>query len=287
MSNGPQVLPLSRSTPNSARSAWAPFRHRVYKRLWIATVVSNIGAWMYSAAASWLMTSLDPHPVMVALVQAVTSLPMFLFAIPAGALADIIEKRRFILTLEIGVAAVAALFASLLSLGLAGAGTLLAFVFLVSSFAALEAPAWQAIVPQLVSSEDLPAAVAANSVGINISRAIGPALAGILIGTAGITAPFWIDALVAAPARAQIDPPRGALRRSHSSRLPLCDLQSASARHLGPGLGILSVCQRLLGPPSFGHTKPNCRRPRALLGATWRDRGWRSRLRVLFAKAQG
>lgn len=111
MSNGPQVLPLSRSTPNSARSAWAPFRHRVYKRLWIATVVSNIGAWMYSAAASWLMTSLDPHPVMVALVQAVTSLPMFLFAIPAGALADIIEKRRFILTLEIGVAAVAALFA--------------------------------------------------------------------------------------------------------------------------------------------------------------------------------
>jgi predicted MFS family arabinose efflux permease/quinol monooxygenase YgiN len=165
----------------------------VFKRLWIATVASNIGAWMYSAAASWLMTSLDPHPVMVALVQAVTSLPMFLFAIPAGALADIIEKRRFVLILEIGVAAVAAMFATLLSLGLAGPQTLLAFVFLVSTFSALEAPAWQAIVPQLVPTEDLPAAVAANSVGVNISRAIGPALAGALIGTVGITAPFWID----------------------------------------------------------------------------------------------
>ena len=178
----------------SVQSAWAPFRHTVYKRLWIATIASNIGAWMYSAAASWLMTSLDPSPLMVAMVQVATSLPMFLFAIPAGALADIIEKRRFILALEIGVAAVATLFATLLSIGLAGPHTLLAFVFLVSSFAALEAPAWQSIVPQLVPPQDLPAAVAANSVGVNISRAIGPALAGVLIGTVGINAPFWLDA---------------------------------------------------------------------------------------------
>ena len=178
----------------SARSAWAPFHHRVYRLLWIATIASNIGAWMYSAAASWLMTSLNPDPLMVALVQVATSLPMFLFAIPAGALADIVDTRRFILALEIGVAAVAALFASLLSLGLAGAHTLLGFVFLVSSFAALEAPAWQSIVPRLVPAHDLPAAVAANSVGVNISRAIGPALAGVLIGTVGIIAPFWLDA---------------------------------------------------------------------------------------------
>jgi MFS family permease len=149
---------------------------------------------MYSAAAAWLMTSLAPDPVMVALVQVVASLPMFLFAIPAGALADIVEKRRFVLILEITVAAISALFASLLSADLVGPTLLIVFVFLVSSCAALEAPAWQAIVPELVPGEDLPAAVAANSVGVNISRAIGPAVAGILIASVGITAPFWIDA---------------------------------------------------------------------------------------------
>src|SRR6185312_536718 len=177
----------------SGRAAWSPFRHKVYRLLWIATVVSNVGAWMYSAAAAWLMTSLNPDPVMVALVQVATSLPVFLFAIPAGALADIIPKRRFILALEITVAAISALFASLLSVNLVGPVTLLVFMFLVGSCAALEAPAWQSIVPQLVPNEDLPAAVAANSVGVNISRAIGPALAGILIASVAITTPFWID----------------------------------------------------------------------------------------------
>lgn len=131
---------------------------------------------------------------MVALVQVATSLPMFLFAFPAGALADIVEKRRFILSLEITVTVVCALFAALLSASLVRPATLLLFVFLVGTLAALEAPAWQAIVPQLVSRNDLPAAVAANSVGVNISRAVGPALAGVLIVGAGITAPFWIDA---------------------------------------------------------------------------------------------
>ncbi len=140
------------------------------------------------------MTSLDPHPVMVALVQVAGSLPIFLFAFPAGALADIIEKRRFILVLEVTVTTLSVLFASLLTANLVSPATLLLFIFLVSTCAALEAPAWQSIVPQLVPSDDLPAAVAANSVGVNISRAVGPALAGLLILGAGIASPFWIDA---------------------------------------------------------------------------------------------
>jgi Na+/melibiose symporter-like transporter len=183
-----------RAPQPAERSAWSPFRHKVYRLLWIATVVANVGAWMYSAAAAWLMTSLNSDPVMVALVQVATSLPVFLFAMPAGALADIIPKRRFILALEIAVAAISAVFASLLSADLVGPATLLFFVFLVGTCSALEAPAWQSIVPQLVPREDLPAAVAANSVGVNISRAIGPALAGILIASFSVTAPFWIDA---------------------------------------------------------------------------------------------
>ena len=175
-------------------SSWRPFRHRLFALLWLASLIANIGAWMYNAAAAWLMTSLDTHPVMVSLVQAASSLPMFLFALPAGALADIVDKRRFILALEILVTATSVLFAVLLSADLVTAWTLLLFVFLVSALAALEGPAWQSLVPQLVPKEDLPAAVGANSVGINISRAIGPALAGIIITGFGIVAPFWLDA---------------------------------------------------------------------------------------------
>ena len=186
-------MSVKRSEPES--SAWSPFRHSVFRWLWMATVVANIGGWMYNAAAGWLMTSLTPSPVMVSLVQVAASLPLFLFAMPAGALADIIEKRRFILVLEILMAVLSAVFAALLSAGWATPALLLLFMFLVATLSALEAPAWQAIVPQLVPRQDLGAAVAANSVGVNISRAIGPALAGVLIAGFGIVMPFWLDAV--------------------------------------------------------------------------------------------
>ena len=178
-----------------AANLLAPFRHATFRWLWLATVAANIGAWTYNAAAGWLMTSLDAHAVMVSLVQVAASLPMFLFALPAGALADIIDRRRFILVLEVAAAVAAAVFATLVSLELVHPATLLLFMFLIGIIAALEAPAWQAIVPQLVPREDLRAAIAANSVGINISRAVGPALAGAIIASIGIAAPFWIDAI--------------------------------------------------------------------------------------------
>ncbi|WP_246693096.1 MULTISPECIES: MFS transporter [unclassified Mesorhizobium] len=175
-------------------SAWAPFRNPVFRMLWLATVVANIGGWMYNASAGWLMTSLSPDPLMVSLVQAASSLPLFLFALPAGALADIIDQRRFIVMLEVLIAIVSIIFAALVSTELANATVLLLFMLAISTFSALEAPAWQSIVPQLVTKTDLAAAVAANSVGINISRAAGPALAGIIITGFGIAAPFWLDA---------------------------------------------------------------------------------------------
>jgi Transmembrane secretion effector len=128
----------------------------------MATVVADIGGWMYNAAAGWLMTSLTSSPVMVSFVQVAASLPLFLFAMPAGALADIIEKRRFILVLEILMAVLSAVFAALLSAGWVTPELLLLFMFLVATLSALEAPAWQAIVPQLVPRQDLGTAVAAN-----------------------------------------------------------------------------------------------------------------------------
>ena len=117
------------------------------------------GAWMYSAAAGWLMTSLDPSPFAVSLVQVASSLPMFLLALPAGALADIFDRRRFILVLEIATAVISALFAALVSAGLVGPAILLFFLFLIGSVSAFEAPAWQAVVPQLVPAEDLTVAI--------------------------------------------------------------------------------------------------------------------------------
>src|SRR2546421_6710080 len=96
-------------------SFWSPFRGRVFRLLWAATVVANIGGWMYNAAAGWLMTSLDSDPLMVSLVQAAASFPMFLFALPAGALADIIDKRRFIIALEVLITLVSVVFALLVS----------------------------------------------------------------------------------------------------------------------------------------------------------------------------
>jgi len=179
----------------AASSAWSPFRHAVFRRLWIASVIANIGGWIYNAAAGWMMTGLDAGPLMVSLVQVATSLPMFLFALPAGALADIIDKRRFILVLEILIAFVAGLFAILVSADRATPWTLLLFTFLIGTVEALEAPSWQSIVPQLVPKQDLSPAIAANSVGINISRAIGPALAGVIIAAFGIAAPFWLVAI--------------------------------------------------------------------------------------------
>jgi MFS family permease/quinol monooxygenase YgiN len=167
----------------------------VFRRIWIASVVANIGGWLYNAAAGWMMTSLDAGPLMVSLVQVATSLPMFLFALPAGALADIVDKRRFVLALEIAVALIAALFAALVSANVVTPWILLLFMFLIGTVEALEAPSWQSIVPQLVPKEDLAPAIAANSVGINISRAIGPALAGLIIAVFGIAAPFWLVAV--------------------------------------------------------------------------------------------
>jgi MFS family permease len=185
---------LTTSNPQSVAPAGSPFRHRAFTVIWIATVVSNVGGWMYSVASGWLMTSLDSNAFIVSMVQAANSLPMFLFAIPAGALADIVNQRRFLIVGESTITLLSAAFAVLVWLRLITPAGLLLFSFAVAVGSAMTAPAWQAVVSKLVPKADLPSAVAANSVGINVSRAIGPALGGVIIGALGIAAPFWLDA---------------------------------------------------------------------------------------------
>src|SRR5580692_10824131 len=124
-------------------SAWAPFRQRTFTVIWIGTVVSNIGGWMSSAAAGWLMTSLDSSPLIVALVQVATSLPLFLLAIPAGALSDIVDRRKFLVAGELFIMATSIVFAVLVSRHLITPPSLLLLTFIVSVGSAMTAPPWQ------------------------------------------------------------------------------------------------------------------------------------------------
>jgi predicted MFS family arabinose efflux permease len=185
----------STATASPAVSFLAPFRHTAFAVIWTATLISNVGGWMYSAASGWLMTSLTPDPLVVALVQAVSTFPIFLLALPAGALADIFDKRKYLIVVETLYTAVSALYAAMVGLGLATPGNLLLFTLMIGAAGALTAPAWQAVVPLLVPKDDLPAAIAANSVGVNISRALGPALGGAAISAFSIVTPFWLNAV--------------------------------------------------------------------------------------------
>lgn len=176
-------------------SAWAPFKYKAFAVIWTATVVSNIGGWMYSAAAGWLMTDLTTNPFLVSLVQVANTLPLFMFALPAGALTDILDRRRLLIVGEAANTIVPAIFAVMVWTNHVSPVSLLLFMFLIGVFGTLTSPGWQAITPELVPKSALAAAISWNSVGVNVSRAIGPALAGAMIGPLGIAAPFVVDAV--------------------------------------------------------------------------------------------
>jgi MFS family permease len=199
-------------------SFWSPFRNRVFTVLWSVTVIADTGWWMFGAAAGWLMTILNPDPRLVSLVEVASSLPLFLFALPAGALADIVDKRKLLITAEIATSVVSLALSALVWLHLVTPAILLLFVFLISIGGAVTAPAYQSIVPMLLEKRDLQAGIAANSMAVNLSRVVGPALGGIIIPGLGIATPFLINGIGNAGLI-------GALRwwhpaREHASGLP-------------------------------------------------------------------
>lgn len=157
-------------------------------------LASNVGTWLQSVGSSWLMTSLTPSPVMVALVQAATSLPMFLFSLPAGALADVVDRRRLLLVTQTWMLAAALGLAAFTAAGLMTPWLLLLFITLLGLGAAFNQPAQQASVPEMVPREELAAAVSLASVGFNIARAVGPALGGLIVAAAGAQANFLLNA---------------------------------------------------------------------------------------------
>ena len=176
-------------------SALAPFKHTAFTLFWLAALISNIGTWMNSVGASWLMADLRTSPLMVALVQTSTTLPFFLLALPAGALADIIDRRKLLIIINVFMMLSAAVFAFIVWRNEASPLVVLCLIFVLGAGAAIMAPAWQSLVPTMVPKADLSQAVALGSININLSRAIGPAIAGILVTKYGLTAPFAANAL--------------------------------------------------------------------------------------------
>lgn len=170
---------------------WGPFGSAAFTVILIASTIANIGIAMFDTSSGWLMTTLNADPMAVSTVQIATTLPMFLLTLPAGALADIVDSRRLLLTVELVVTVVSAIFAALVTIHAATPNTLLATTFVLGAAGALTGPAWLKITPLLVPPHDLGSAVAANGAAYNLSRAVGPALGGLAIGALSIEAPFW------------------------------------------------------------------------------------------------
>jgi MFS family permease len=183
-----QAMPLAAATVRG------PFSHRPFAVIWAATSLSLTGIAISDAASAWLMTTIDADPRAVSFVQVASNLPMFLFTLPAGALADMMQPRTFLIAIESFVVVMMTCFGAAIYFHLVGPALLLAVVFLLGAVWSLAAPAWMSVTPMLVPPQDLEAANAANSVGYNISRTIGPALAGFAIARFGPQSPYWLFA---------------------------------------------------------------------------------------------
>lgn len=185
--------PSEKSGQESA-TAWTPLGNPVFRRLWIANVVSNVGTWMQNTAMAWLMTTIAPSALMVSLVQTAASFPIFLLALPAGALADVIDRRRIILITQTWMLLSAALLGVLTILDMTTPWMLLLMVLSLGIGTAVNAPAWQAIIPDLVPRQQIRSAVALNSAGFNLARAVGPALGGFVLVAFGAGTTFLMNA---------------------------------------------------------------------------------------------
>lgn len=177
-----------------AVSPWAPLGESLFRSLWIASVVSYTGTWMQNVGAGWLMTQMTMNPFMVGLVQAAGALPVFLVILPAGALADMVDRRRFLLVTQGWMVLASGTLGILTLTSCVGPWVLLLFTFLLGLGSVMNDPAWQAITPELVPREQHASAVALNSAGFNVARAVGPALGGVVVAAVGSGTTFLLNA---------------------------------------------------------------------------------------------
>lgn len=176
-------------------TAWAPLRHRAFRVLWAAQFASNVGTWMQTVGAQWLVGDLGGSAFLVALVQTASSLPVFLLALPSGALGDILDRRRVLLFGQSVMLVAAALITTLTLLDLVTPGVVLALTFAIGAGQAFVTPSWQAVQPELVPRREIPQAAVLNGTSFNLARALGPAIGGVLITASGPGAVFALNAV--------------------------------------------------------------------------------------------
>lgn len=187
---------VDRNTPPPAAiSGMAPLKHTLFAVLWGATILGNIGSFMRDVASAWLVTDLSSNPAAVAMMQTAATLPVFLLAIPAGVLSDILDRRRFLIIIQVLLACVSLTLLMMAKTNTLTVEYLIALTFLGGVGTALMGPTWQAIVPELVPKAELKTAVGLNSLGINIARALGPAVGGLLLAAFGAAAAYGADVL--------------------------------------------------------------------------------------------
>jgi MFS family permease len=176
-------------------SAWAPLRNTVFRSLWLAVLASNIGTWMQTVGAQWLLVDEPNAATLVALVQTAGLLPVLLLALPSGTLADTFDRRRLLIAVQLSLVVVGAALTALTALGRMPPASVLAFTFALGVGQALTLPAWQAVIPELVPRAQIPAASVLGSVSFNLARSVGPAVAGVLVAQTGVAVVFALNAL--------------------------------------------------------------------------------------------
>src|SRR3954453_9476243 len=178
-----------------ARSTWSPLYYGLFRALWISSTASHIGSYMTDVGQGWLMSSLTPSPLIVSLLLTAESLPFFLFGLPAGALADIIDRRRLLIVSQLAMAITVGTLAILSFAGLVTPGILLLLAFVLGISTAFNDPAWQAVIPELLPKEELAAGITLSGVSVNVARTLGPAIGGFIVAAAGPAVVFVIDGI--------------------------------------------------------------------------------------------
>ncbi len=179
--NSPNTEPSAEASPPAVASGFAPLYIPLFRDRWVASTVSSVGTWMQDTAGTWLMTVLTTSPLLIALMQTAASLPVLILGLLAGATADIYDRRRLLIFWQAWMLGSVAVLAVLTFLGHISPWALLAFTFLLNIGSAMNNPAWQAIVPELVPRELIPDTVSLNAASNNLARAVGPALGGLMV----------------------------------------------------------------------------------------------------------